>query len=77
MYSDENRLNALQKAAQSKAIAKPGSPLITTFSSLSQQAFPGVPKQQLKLHLLPSQYSANLRLIARFFPTSTNRKSKK
>jgi hypothetical protein len=77
MYSDENRLNALQKAAQSKAIAKPGQPLIPTSSSLSQRAFPGLPKQQLELHLLPSQYSANLRLIALFFPTPTNRKSKK
>jgi hypothetical protein len=57
MYSYENRLSALQKAAQP-----------TSFSWF--------PKQQLWLHLLPSQYSANLGLVALFLTTPTNRKAK-
>jgi len=46
-------------------------------SSLSQKAFPGIPKQQLALHLLPYQYSADFRLISLFFCRSNQLEKQK
>jgi hypothetical protein len=66
--------------AESRFFLSDSQPWLAAFSfSLSQQAFPGIPKQQLKLHLLPYQYSANFCLVYRiaFLSGSTNWKRKK
>jgi hypothetical protein len=61
-----------------ETIANPGSSMVAAFaSSFSQKAFPGIPKQQLALHLLPYQYSADFRLISLFFCRSNQLEKQK